>query len=254
MNSNQARKRTALRRGAIVFGVVAVAAVIVVLFWRGPEWVDGINPDHLGKDDGPKATVVAGLRTALATCLVGIAALLGLYFSRATYQQNRAKDQEQFALARQQFELAQEIQQQSRAKDQEQSELAREGQITDRYIKAATLLADEGDNALTARLAGIYALERIMRDSEKDHETIVKLLAAFIRRHAKITDDDGEPVSTPAVDRDLHARVARSSGPERVFRGRGGSRRRACRFQRMLSAGVEGVSVPCLTRRTSRSA
>ncbi|MFE9601484.1 pentapeptide repeat-containing protein [Streptomyces hokutonensis] len=217
--SAQPRKYRVLLGVVTGLGIAALAAVIIALFWRGPEWVDGINPDHLGKNDGPKATVVAGLRTALATCLVGIAALVGLYFTRATYQQNRAKDQEQFALAQKQFELTQEAQQTSRTESQEQfalaqkqfelaqetqrqnrisdeerSELAREGQITERYIKAVTLLADEDEGALTARLAGIYALERIMGDSQKDHETIVKLLAAFIRRHAKITSEYGEPV------------------------------------------------------------
>ncbi|MGQ4436779.1 MULTISPECIES: pentapeptide repeat-containing protein [unclassified Streptomyces] len=197
----QSRKRRVLLGVVTGLGVAALTALIIALFWRGPEWTDGINPDHLGKNDGPKATVVAGLRTALANCLVGIAALVGLYFTRATHKQNRAKDekqftlaQEQFALAQEQFALAQETQRRNRISDEERSELAREGQITERYIKAVTLLADEGDGALTARLAGIHALERIMRDSQKDHETIVKLLAAFIRLHAKITSEYGEPV------------------------------------------------------------
>src|SRR5262249_46211346 len=48
--------------------------------------------------------------------------------------------------------------------------LALEGQITDRFTKAITQL---GDEKLEVRLGGIYALERIAKDSEKDHWTIM---------------------------------------------------------------------------------
>src|SRR5690349_1786140 len=45
---------------------------------------------------------------------------------------------------------------------------------------------------LHARLGSIYALERIMKDSEKDHEAIVEVLAAFIRLMPK-EDRTGKP-------------------------------------------------------------
>jgi hypothetical protein len=34
------------------------------------------------------------------------------------------------------------------------------------------------------RLGGIYALERIARDSARDHPTVIEVLAPFIREHA----------------------------------------------------------------------
>ena len=59
--------------------------------------------------------------------------------------------------------------------------LSREGHVTDRYTKAIEQL---GSERLDVRLGAIYALERIMIDSERDHPTIVEVLAAFIREHA----------------------------------------------------------------------
>ncbi|MFI6078888.1 pentapeptide repeat-containing protein [Actinoplanes sp. NPDC051343] len=56
--------------------------------------------------------------------------------------------------------------------------LARRGQITDRYTKAITQLSSE---KITERLGGIYALEHLMVESQRDHGTVVEVLAAFIR-------------------------------------------------------------------------
>ncbi|WSA42738.1 pentapeptide repeat-containing protein [Streptomyces sp. NBC_01803] len=58
----------------------------------------------------------------------------------------------------------------------------REGQITDRYNAAVTNL---GDDALDVRLGGIYALQRIMTDSPRDHPTIANILATYIRTHSR---------------------------------------------------------------------
>jgi Pentapeptide repeats (8 copies) len=55
------------------------------------------------------------------------------------------------------------------------------GQITDRYTKAVDQL---GHAELDVRLGGIYALERIARDSPADRATIGEVLAAFVRGHA----------------------------------------------------------------------
>jgi pentapeptide repeat protein len=59
--------------------------------------------------------------------------------------------------------------------------LSREGQVTDRYTKAIEQL---GSDKLDVRIGGIYALERIARDSPKDHPTVIEVLAAFIREHS----------------------------------------------------------------------
>jgi hypothetical protein len=59
--------------------------------------------------------------------------------------------------------------------------LSRQGQVTDRYTKAITQL---GDEKLEVRIGGIYALERIARDSQRDYPTVMEVLSAFVRVHS----------------------------------------------------------------------
>jgi hypothetical protein len=59
-------------------------------------------------------------------------------------------------------------------------ELTEQGQVTDRYTKAIEQL---GSDKLDVRIGGIYALERVARDSARDHRTVMEVLAAFIREH-----------------------------------------------------------------------
>jgi uncharacterized protein YjbI with pentapeptide repeats len=61
----------------------------------------------------------------------------------------------------------------------------REGQITDRFSKAAELLSTQ--NRPEVRLGGIYALERIARDSARDHPTVMEVLSAYVRVHVRST-------------------------------------------------------------------
>jgi uncharacterized protein YjbI with pentapeptide repeats len=82
---------------------------------------------------------------ALAQILAGMALLLGLYFTWRTLQVNR------------------------------------EGQITERFTRAIDQL---GSKELEIRIGGIYALERIARDSERDHWPIIEVLTAYVRQHA----------------------------------------------------------------------
>lgn len=65
---------------------------------------------------------------------------------------------------------------------QEGQRTAEEGQITERFTKAIEQL---GRNKLEVRLGSVYALERIARDSRKDHWTVMEVLAAFIRENAR---------------------------------------------------------------------
>jgi hypothetical protein len=59
--------------------------------------------------------------------------------------------------------------------------LAREGRVTDRYAKA---IEQFGSGNFDVRLDGIYARERVARDSANDHPTVVEVLAAFVREHS----------------------------------------------------------------------
>ncbi len=63
-----------------------------------------------------------------------------------------------------------------------QVRLALEGQVTDRYTKAVEQLRAE--NQPEVAIGGIYALERIARDSSDYRPIIAEILAAYVRSHA----------------------------------------------------------------------
>ena len=60
-------------------------------------------------------------------------------------------------------------------------EVTQQGQVTDRYTRAIGQL---GSEELDVRIGGIYALERVARDSKRDHPTVMEVLTAFIREHS----------------------------------------------------------------------
>lgn len=77
----------------------------------------------------------------------------------------------------------------------DQINVAEQGQITDRYTKAVDQIGIQGVEHLETRLGGIYALERLARDSPRDQSTIIEVLSAFARGNAPVSA--GRPV--PAV-------------------------------------------------------
>ena len=70
--------------------------------------------------------------------------------------------------------------------------VTQEGQITDRFNKAVDHL---GQDRLSVRLGGIYALARIASDSEKDAPTITEIFTAYIREATAASS-----LETPATD------------------------------------------------------
>src|SRR5215203_5590229 len=59
---------------------------------------------------------------------------------------------------------------------------AEQGQITERFTRAIDQL---GSEKLEIRLGGIYALERIAKDSsEKDYSTVMEVLTAYVRQNS----------------------------------------------------------------------
>ncbi|MGH3104581.1 MAG: hypothetical protein ACRDN6_10865 [Gaiellaceae bacterium] len=93
------------------------------------------------------------IRSTLVQALAGAILLAGLYFTARTLQVNTRT-----------------------------LEVNREGQITDRFTRAIDQLGQPGDDKLAVRLGGIYALERIARDSREDHGPVIEVLTAFVRR------------------------------------------------------------------------
>jgi hypothetical protein len=60
---------------------------------------------------------------------------------------------------------------------QDQLKLSEQGQVTDRCTKAIDQLDEK--HGLAVRLGGLYALERIARDSRDDRVTIAEVLCAY---------------------------------------------------------------------------
>jgi hypothetical protein len=65
--------------------------------------------------------------------------------------------------------------------------IAEEGRITDRFTKAIDQLGannSDGTKRIEVRLGGIYALERLARDSERDHGPVMEILTAYVRQNS----------------------------------------------------------------------
>jgi hypothetical protein len=150
---------------ALVVGVVAAGAAAVGLLTvlLGPvAWRLG-GHTLAGLDGRDRADAINSVRQTLLAAAGGTAALVGIGFTARTYY------------------------------------LSRRGQFTDRYTKATAQLASD---KLTERLGGIYALEHPMAESARDHNTVVELLAAFIRESAATpaagaTPGQPDPLDTP---------------------------------------------------------
>jgi hypothetical protein len=74
-----------------------------------------------------------------------------------------------------------------------QATTAEQGHFTERFTRAINQLGaskeDDRPN-LEIRLGAIYALERLAKDSPRDHWTIMEVLTAYVRENAPWTDDD----------------------------------------------------------------
>lgn len=80
-----------------------------------------------------------------------------------------------------------------------QVQVNREGQLTERFTRAVDHL---GSDNRDVRIGGMYALERVARNSPDDRDTIQFLLATFVRTHAPwaVGAPDGPEHPTPVVD------------------------------------------------------
>jgi uncharacterized protein YjbI with pentapeptide repeats len=114
-------------------------------------------------------------RKTLAYILAGILAIIGIYTSHRRMR----------ALERQVL-------------------VAQEGQITERFTRAIEQL---GNDRMEIRLGGIYALERIANDSNKDYWPIMETLTAFVRENApwreQTEDETGKISAEEAVQETL---------------------------------------------------
>jgi len=151
----------------LLLWAVPLAALAVLAAWLLPVWqlasrAASLTPEkYLELENAYRATIVQAL--------AGVALLVTIYL---TWRRVAATEQ--------------------------QVEVAREEQITERFTRAIEQL---GSDKLEVRLGGIYALERIARDSQRDHWPIMEVLTAYLRHHAARSVDEEElpPAHTVAI-------------------------------------------------------
>src|SRR5271166_6764630 len=154
--------------------VALVLAVAWLLFVPAADW---LAHHDVGSANGPRLqTARDAARGQLLTLGAGLFAAAALVFTARN-----------FALSRRTFELTE------------------QRNATGRY---ATAIGQLGSDKLDVRIGGIYALERIARDSAKDHPTVMEVLTAFIREHSR---EPWPPPDTDSSDRTGAASQALSS-------------------------------------------
>src|SRR5919202_1641630 len=109
-------------------------------------------------------TAKKDLFQALGLMMAGVAGAIGVYFTWRNLSQTRQSTERTLWLTEQ-------------------------GQITERFTRAIDQLGASDDKTgepkLEIRLGGIYALERIARDSpERDYSTVMEVLTAYARENA----------------------------------------------------------------------
>jgi hypothetical protein len=144
---------------------IALATLFLLVWWLVPP----LLYRHTGTPPADKLKAITDTRTALLVGLAGLGALLTFWLNSREYRITART-----------------------------LEVTEQGHITERYTRAIEQL---GNNSLDVRLGGIFALERIAVDSERDHPTVVEVLSAFIREHSRIpTKPESWLISPPTTD------------------------------------------------------
>jgi len=134
-------------------GLLLVAFLLYgILFWYPHHAIAEFNI----RDPKDLANAENSYRATMAQILGGIAIGLGLYY---TWRR--------IGIA------------------EEDLKVTKEGQITDRFTRAVDQL---GNDKLQIRLGGIYALERISKESKDDYWPIMEILTTYVRENSPIVD------------------------------------------------------------------
>ena len=149
---------------------VPVAVVVALFSWGVPPLLLEQEMGHLDEPDAYRlADLKDAYRRTLAQILGGLALLYGLYL---TYRRIVVTE--------------------------DNVRVAEEGQVTERFTRAIEQL---GHEEMAIRLGGIYALERLAKDSEKDHGPIMEVLTAYVRERAtKQGEYAKEATAKPTTD------------------------------------------------------
>jgi uncharacterized protein YjbI with pentapeptide repeats len=153
--------------------------------------------------DPQTSTQKKDLVQALGLITAGVAGAVGIFFTwrgqklaREAQENNQRNTQEQLTLSRQSQEQNQQSTQAQLENAQEELRLTRQGQITERFTRAIEQL---GSEKLEIRLGGIYALERIDKESPERayHGTVMEVLTAYVRENSRWEPEEPS-TSTPA--------------------------------------------------------
>jgi hypothetical protein len=184
-----------------------ILVIIFLVLWLIPRWqvaqlkkANGIIIDPAEPSQAEESTQLSlkdifnlenEARRTIAQIVGGLVFIVGLYFTAENLR----------------------ITQEAANKTQR---ITQEGQITDRFSKAISQL---GDPKLEIRLGGIYALERIAKDSEKDHWTIMEVLTAYVREHSPRSQEQmlNDPKTPQEIAADVQAVLNVIGRRERVF-------------------------------------
>ena len=173
MTYSDVKKFVTSWRGLCLLAVLVLAVLICVPAWQ-------VERVRVGQDQPVDAYRLARLedeyRRTLAQILAGCGLLVGLYL---TWRRIVATEDN--------VRVAQET-----------VRVVEEGQITERFTRA---IAQLGDDKMAIRLGGIYSLERLAKDSEKDHGPIMEVLTAYVREKATQQGEYAEEASVePTTD------------------------------------------------------
>jgi len=135
--------------------------LLTYLMYKAPQLL--IADNALKLTDNEWLQRVNEARATLVQTIGGLILIVGLFFTWRTVRTT---------------EKNLKVSQEATAKN---LEIAQEGLVTQRFSRAIELL---GSDKLGVRLGGIYALERVARESRRDHWPIMEILTAFARENA----------------------------------------------------------------------
>ena len=143
----------------------------VYLFWKVPQWQAAARRGTGGLGEKELFEIENAARGTIGQMLGGVAVISGLLFA---WQQlgNTA----------------------------ETLRVSQQGQITERFTRAVDQL---GNDDVTIRLGGIYALDRIAGDSPQDYVPAMQVLASYVRGASPRIAALSTPGPTGSADRDV---------------------------------------------------
>jgi uncharacterized protein YjbI with pentapeptide repeats len=169
--------------------MITISLWAVYFLWKVPQWQAGAWARSGGSNPRELFEIENESRGTLGQILSGVAVLTGLIFA---WQQLGQTSDNLF--------------------------VSQEGQITDRFSRSVRHLST-GDPIL--RLGGIYALERIARDSPRDYEPVMEVLTAFARQQSplRITAAGTPAASARAIPAEVTAvfKVIGRRTPEQII-------------------------------------